>query len=117
MFNLPNGPLSRGLSPCPGASHHHRVLISKFKQVADPAAILSTSQWFVYDIIVLVEHGYPNIEFFPMLEEPLPVEVVLEALDQIKMSQSKASPTKVQNRRPKVILFDIGGVCVCSAMA
>ena len=39
-----------------------------------------------------------------MLSEEFPVEVVLEPID--NMSQS-ASET-----RPKVVLFDIGGVCV-----
>lgn len=40
-----------------------------------------------------------------MLSEEFPVEVVLEAID--NMSQS------LSEQRPKVILFDIGGVCVC----
>lgn len=40
-----------------------------------------------------------------MLFEDFPVEVILEAID--NMAQS---PTA---KRPKVILFDIGGVCVC----
>ncbi|KAK4236120.1 acyl-CoA dehydrogenase [Achaetomium macrosporum] len=41
-----------------------------------------------------------------MLSEEFPVEVVLEAMD--NMSQPPF------NKRPKVILFDIGGVCVIS---
>jgi len=38
-----------------------------------------------------------------MLSEEFPVEVILEAID------SMAPPSETQ---PKVILFDIGGVCV-----
>lgn len=45
-----------------------------------------------------------------MFEEEFPADLVLEALD--NMSQSKDDSTKIQHRRPKVILFDIGGVCV-----
>ncbi len=40
-----------------------------------------------------------------MLSEEFPVEVILEALDDM------APPS--EQKRPKVILFDIGGVCVC----
>jgi hypothetical protein len=43
-----------------------------------------------------------------MLSEEFPVEVILEAIDNM------AQPTS--EKRPKVILFDIGGVCVCNPM-
>ena len=42
-----------------------------------------------------------------MLSEEFPVEVILEALDNMAESQQA-------QKRPKVILFDIGGVCVCT---
>jgi hypothetical protein len=41
-----------------------------------------------------------------MLCEEFPVEVILETID----NMSHSPP----NKRPKVILFDIGGVCVCN---
>ena len=41
-----------------------------------------------------------------MLSEEFPVEVILEAIDDM------AATTSPFNKRPKVILFDIGGVCV-----
>ncbi|KAH6840694.1 HAD-like domain-containing protein [Chaetomium sp. MPI-CAGE-AT-0009] len=42
-----------------------------------------------------------------MLSEEFPVEVILEAIDGM-------ATTTPSNKRPKVILFDIGGVCVIS---
>jgi hypothetical protein len=42
-----------------------------------------------------------------MLSEEFPVEAILEAIDNMAPPEQK---------RPKVILFDIGGVCVCSSL-
>jgi hypothetical protein len=42
-----------------------------------------------------------------MLSEEFPVEVILEAIDDMAATSSPSN-----NKRPKVILFDIGGVCV-----
>ncbi|KAK4147973.1 putative hydrolase [Dichotomopilus funicola] len=45
-----------------------------------------------------------------MESEEYPAEVILEAIDTMATSQQQSSTPK----RPKVILFDIGGVCVIS---
>jgi hypothetical protein len=45
-----------------------------------------------------------------MLAEIFPVEVILDAFDEMAKSNEAQQPSR--RPKPKVILFDIGGVCV-----
>ena len=44
-----------------------------------------------------------------MLPDEFPAEYILESIDTIIKTETMSPPEK----KPKVILFDIGGVCVC----